>query len=244
MIKFFRKIRQRLLTENKFSKYLLYAIGEIILVVIGILIALSINNWNEEIKQRANDVKFLKNLRNEIKLDTTVLTEKIYEYKLINEKLNQTLYLLDNRPSGLTENEREIMIAAIIQLEFLTPAYKNIERNDIKLTNGTLVNINNQLSQKYLNYLEKTKSNNDIISKLGESLQLIALKDINPKVDLNYSNRTSKSVDFDIAELRNDRGFKNAINRSLTYRHTSIEFMQQQKEKANELLLILNKELN
>ncbi len=42
MIKFFRKIRQRLLTENKFSKYLIYAIGEIVLVVIGILIALSI----------------------------------------------------------------------------------------------------------------------------------------------------------------------------------------------------------
>jgi hypothetical protein len=47
MIKFFRKIRQRLLTENKFSKYLLYAIGEIILVIIGILIALQINNQNE-----------------------------------------------------------------------------------------------------------------------------------------------------------------------------------------------------
>ncbi len=46
MIKFFRKIRQRLLTENKFSKYLMYAIGEIILVVIGILIALQVNNQN------------------------------------------------------------------------------------------------------------------------------------------------------------------------------------------------------
>jgi len=50
MIKFFRKIRQKMLTENKFSKYLLYAIGEIVLVVIGILIALQINNWNEERK--------------------------------------------------------------------------------------------------------------------------------------------------------------------------------------------------
>ncbi len=47
MIKFFRKIRQQLITKNKFSKYILYAIGEIVLVVIGILIALSINNWNE-----------------------------------------------------------------------------------------------------------------------------------------------------------------------------------------------------
>jgi len=47
MIKFFRKIRQKTLTESKFGKYLLYALGEIILVVIGILIALSINNRNE-----------------------------------------------------------------------------------------------------------------------------------------------------------------------------------------------------
>ncbi|MGB5316110.1 MAG: DUF6090 family protein [Robiginitalea sp.] len=47
MIKFFRKIRQRLLTENNFNRYLVYAIGEIILVVIGILIALQINNWNQ-----------------------------------------------------------------------------------------------------------------------------------------------------------------------------------------------------
>lgn len=52
MIKFFRKIRQRLLIENKFSKYLIYAIGEIVLVVIGILIALQINNRNEEHKQK------------------------------------------------------------------------------------------------------------------------------------------------------------------------------------------------
>jgi|TARA_R110002020_G_scaffold396281_1_gene606303 sensor domain CHASE-containing protein len=50
MIKFFRKIRQRMLSESKFSRYLLYAIGEIILVVIGILIALQINTWNEERK--------------------------------------------------------------------------------------------------------------------------------------------------------------------------------------------------
>jgi|TARA_R110000737_G_C14509985_1_gene473452 hypothetical protein len=46
MIKFFRKIRQNLVSKGNTGKYLKYAIGEIILVVIGILIALSINNWN------------------------------------------------------------------------------------------------------------------------------------------------------------------------------------------------------
>lgn len=65
MIKFFRRIRQRLLTENKFSKYLIYAIGEIILVVIGILIALQINNWNE-IRKESNAVR---NVLIEIKED-------------------------------------------------------------------------------------------------------------------------------------------------------------------------------
>tara|TARA_R110002096_G_scaffold189424_1_gene370038 strand:+ start:7 stop:192 length:186 start_codon:yes stop_codon:yes gene_type:complete len=54
MIEFFRKTCQRMLTENKFSKYLIYAIGEIILVVIGILIALQMDNWNT-IKPLKND---------------------------------------------------------------------------------------------------------------------------------------------------------------------------------------------
>jgi hypothetical protein len=63
MLRFFRQIRQRLLTDNKFSKYLLYAVGEILLVVIGILIALQINNQNEARKERAKEVNYLKNLR-------------------------------------------------------------------------------------------------------------------------------------------------------------------------------------
>ena len=62
MIKFFRNIRQQLLTENKFSKYLLYAIGEILLVVIGILIALSINNKNETRKLKQFEYRILKDI--------------------------------------------------------------------------------------------------------------------------------------------------------------------------------------
>ena len=63
MLRFLRQIRQRLLTDNKFSKYLMYAVGEILLVVIGILIALQINTWNEERIERKNEVKLLKELK-------------------------------------------------------------------------------------------------------------------------------------------------------------------------------------
>jgi hypothetical protein len=73
MIKFFRHIRKQLLTENKFSKYLLYAIGEIVLVVIGILIALSINTWNEGRKDQAESIKILKKLQSEFEINKTEL---------------------------------------------------------------------------------------------------------------------------------------------------------------------------
>jgi hypothetical protein len=63
MLRFFRQIRQKLITDNKFSKYLLYAVGEILLVVIGILIALQINTWNENRQSRAVELKTLKELR-------------------------------------------------------------------------------------------------------------------------------------------------------------------------------------
>jgi hypothetical protein len=77
MIKFFRKIRLNLLSENKFSKYLVYAIGEIILVVIGILIALQINNSNELTKQRAKEVQFLKNVKSDLIFEESELERYI-----------------------------------------------------------------------------------------------------------------------------------------------------------------------
>lgn len=66
MIKFFRKIRQQLVNQNRISKYLIYAIGEIILVVIGILIALQINNNNEIRKNRVKETAYLENIKDDL----------------------------------------------------------------------------------------------------------------------------------------------------------------------------------
>ena len=66
MIKFFRHIRKTLISENKMGKYFKYAIGEIILVVIGILIALQINTWNQNNQRRDLEIKHLKELRSDI----------------------------------------------------------------------------------------------------------------------------------------------------------------------------------
>ncbi|WP_242157079.1 DUF6090 family protein [Aestuariivivens sediminis] len=89
MIKFFRKIRQKLLTENKFSKYLLYAIGEIMLVVIGILIALQINNWNESNKEEKIRVSYYQQLLSDLEFDKNNFKETILiferEFKKIED---------------------------------------------------------------------------------------------------------------------------------------------------------------
>lgn len=78
MIKFFRKIRQKLLTENKFSKYFLYAIGEIVLVVIGILIALQINNWNELKKARTKEHFALEEIISDLEQNISSLNGIVY----------------------------------------------------------------------------------------------------------------------------------------------------------------------
>jgi hypothetical protein len=70
MIKLFRNIRKKLLNEGKTTKYFKYAIGEILLVVIGILIALSINNWNETRKSIASEKRYVSDLIQDLKNDS------------------------------------------------------------------------------------------------------------------------------------------------------------------------------
>ncbi|MGB5205925.1 DUF6090 family protein [Eudoraea sp.] len=75
MINFFRKTRKQLFSENRFTKYLFYAIGEIILVVIGILIALQINNWNNRRVEKEEEKKSYRNIKRQIEDDRKELTD-------------------------------------------------------------------------------------------------------------------------------------------------------------------------
>jgi len=99
MIKFFRKIRQKLISENRLSKHLIYAIGEIILVVIGILIALHINNWNEYQKERESEKIILKEIRDNLKFDLEDFESNIanLQNKAISSK--SLLEILNNNSS-------------------------------------------------------------------------------------------------------------------------------------------------
>ena len=99
MTQLFRKIRQRLLTENKFTKYLIYAIGEIILVVIGILIALQVNNWNEQNKTEREQLVFLKNLKSDLHSDLlqldNILSFQTEKLKVVNTLQDELVFEKD-----------------------------------------------------------------------------------------------------------------------------------------------------
>lgn len=96
MLRFFRTLRHRLLTENRFSKYLLYAVGEILLVVIGILIAISIDNWNTNRLDRLSETDYLERLTTDLARDTANYSWT-YQSTLVKESaLANLLTYLDN----------------------------------------------------------------------------------------------------------------------------------------------------
>ncbi|MBK6914580.1 MAG: hypothetical protein IPH11_13365 [Ignavibacteriales bacterium] len=100
MIKFFRNIRKKLASENKVAGYLRYAIGEIVLVMIGILLALQINNWNEARKERNNEIKYLKNLKLDLKTDLVNLDLMIVDRR---NKMSSANTLLELKPPATME---------------------------------------------------------------------------------------------------------------------------------------------
>lgn len=84
MISFFRKIRQKLLTQNRVTQYLAYAVGEILLVVIGILIALQVNTWKDERANRNNEISFYSALMEDLENDKIKIEQlnKFYEHRI------------------------------------------------------------------------------------------------------------------------------------------------------------------
>ncbi len=102
MIKFFRKIREDLLVEGKTARYLKYAFGEIVLVVIGILIALQINNWNNNSIEQNKESHYLKNLRRDLNDQLLSIDSQIeYETRFTEDAGYLITYFNNNAFAGL-----------------------------------------------------------------------------------------------------------------------------------------------
>ena len=170
MIKFFRNIRQNLLMENKTGKYLKYAIGEIVLVVIGILIALSINNWNDQRKNAASELNYYQRILDDFELDKILIAELLEKD---NKRIDASKELLLDLDSGT--NDKNYLLNKFlfaIRGEIFIP--RNVTFKDL-VSSGNLnllsdISIKNSLIQYYSeleNKQAQMKQNRD------ENLKLI-----------------------------------------------------------------------
>jgi hypothetical protein len=121
MIKFFRNIRKSLLQDGKTSKYFKYAIGEIILVVIGILIALQINNWNEQRKDNIKEMQIVKSLYNEFLENSNYTEERMEELAMFIEGSGKLL--LTYCTEKHTDISADSLLTLVYQTFFGSPTY-------------------------------------------------------------------------------------------------------------------------
>ncbi len=114
MIPFFRKIREGLLTQNKISKYLIYAIGEIVLVVIGILIALQVNNWNENRKLEKKEIGIATELHQELNENIASVKSQLELWQNRDQNILKVSELIASKQVTITNREFDSLMFYVI----------------------------------------------------------------------------------------------------------------------------------
>lgn len=238
MIKFFRRIRQQLLTENKpawppeagkpagrFSKYLIYAIGEIVLVVIGILIALAINNSNQNRVIQEKEQIYLNGLRAEFQISKLKLRELIEVNKrnfLGAKKLLE--YISDKNESPSETQFSELLFNTFSSDISFNP--NNSLLNEI-INSGSLKDItNNGLRIQLTNWI----STIDDVSKQENELRIQREK----VLDIFRTNDNSLRTIFDLTGVNEEIGLQ-----KMEQNISNMELLNSRKFENNILMFIL-----
>ena len=163
MVKFFRKIRYDLMKKNKTGKYFKYAIGEIVLVVIGILIALQINNWNESRKENVKLKKAIQSVYTDLVSDSLLINKGL---PLVNLRYTEIVNLL--KRSYATEANLDSLVQ-IMKNEFpvswySSPAFNTNTFSNLKST-GAFDILPSEIKNSLSNYYTVMASNKDLIEK-------------------------------------------------------------------------------
>ena len=216
MIKFFRKIRQKLLSENKLSRYLLYAIGEIILVVIGILIALNVNNQNILKKETQLERQYKNRLINQFQQDSVFLTKFNKSMEFITpfiDKIDSLLIQLDNNLLNPTDIVK-IPVFLTLQSQFVTKTTAIEELNNtgnMSLLKSTelkdaLVSYQNAVSKQLFMINNTATRNNEFDNYL---IQYGVLKKRFYDIEVKYLNNEFRNRYWFV--IANRKEFKNTM---------------------------------
>ena len=218
MIKFFRKIRQNLLSEGKTQRYIKYALGEIVLVVIGILIALQINNWNQGRLALDRERVTLSNLNSEFR-DNLEDLDSINNILLRAIDANELIFnMIRAEPV-----EHSVNIDSLLTRAITSPSWKPSEfvLNELKNSDGLAKLNDNHLKKqlfqwsRFFNELQETMAqledtNKDLILFIRENGSLR-----NVDVESELFNYRRSQLGIENAKLLQDFKFENIIDDKL-----------------------------
>ncbi|MBT8275167.1 MAG: hypothetical protein KJO39_03400 [Bacteroidia bacterium] len=254
MIKFFRKIRQRLLTENKFSKYLLYAFGEIILVVIGILIALWVNKWNQENNEHRIGEDLLTRIHRDLVQDTINFRSVIVRNEALREDLKE---LLADLYDGV-DNMEEVQDMSKTWDQMLDQAFSpNDNTYQSMLSSGTLGLIQNpELKEEIVDLYSEYDQSRALLLSIGEWMIGIAstmdsetdfIKFGSDVSDIFKTQEMLNENDFAFLNEKDSPKFKlfiRAMSSVAFYQKVNNTYRSALIKKCDTVLKSINKELN
>jgi hypothetical protein len=233
VLKFFRKIRQTSIANGRVKNYLLYAIGEITLVVIGILIAVSINNWNERNKNEKREGAFLINLQQDLKSDSVRLL-KIKT--LLN---NAVIYkrVFEKEVKGIPQDRDSLNAHFIMQYNLLIDFIPNTTTVD-QLTNSNGFGlVSNAILRRQIVILYNNYDDSILKMKIGQEKGQLVIRHVSQRV-----NNIDQLTDKEISDLLEDSFYVNQTRLNfLVTQLTSVEYTLHQ---CIETLKLLRKELN
>ncbi len=254
MIKFFRRIRQRLLTENKFSKYLLYAIGEIILVVIGILIALGVNNWNEENKAHRLGDDLLARIHRDLVQDTINFRGVINRNNTLREDLKELLVVLYDGVDTMEEARNMSKTWDQMLDQAFSP---NDNTYQSMLSSGTLGLIRNpELKEEIVDLYSDYDQSRALLLSIGEWMIGIAstmdaetdfIKFGSEVSDIYTTQEMFNENDFAFLNDKDDPKFKlfvRAMSSVAFYQKVNNSYRSELIKKCDTVLRFIDKELN
>ncbi|MDP5228783.1 MAG: DUF6090 family protein [Cellulophaga sp.] len=229
MIKLFRKIRQNLLNEGKTSKYFKYAIGEIILVVIGILIALNINNWNEVKNNRNAEIKTLSQLSIDLKSNLNEIKDMLDQIIEANTSGKKILNHLDSNEQVTdslkfwveTFNGRNIFNNA-------NTTYKTIQNNTKNsITNDSLrLKITLMYERDFDNINKREKVLNEEFFALYQ-LELNKNFKTSPSISKYFENlELEVNTPLNLDQLKTNEHYKNVLIGVYNFRLLRIQWLK------------------
>ena len=248
MLKFWRRIRRKLINEGNLKRYSFYAIGEILLVVIGILIALQINNWNENRKSTITQRKSLLNLKLDIQFD-------VANYKFLDSTYHSWIdhyeYLIDTVLAGNMDKLTSPDQYTIGRGSMYFVTLKKTTYDEM-LNTGSYYQIKNEALRKNISEyyevanFETTKVNADN-KNLNDYFLSPAMKGQKNIVFRLLEKRNLDHIDWSWLSQPNSEEYKELENRAIWFKYAIIEnrtVVNQLQDQAKKLIEQIENELN